>query len=69
VRDLVNAATGNVLTVPYEKRSGAKLKKWQAQRPAISFPKSQLLPEAFLERMEGEPSLPACVDPFDMMSL
>lgn len=68
VRDLVNAAEGNVLTVPYEKRSAAKLKKWQEKRPEVSFPKSQLLPEAFLERMEEEPSLPACVDPFDMMS-
>lgn len=68
VRDLLDAAAGKTVTIPYEKRSRAKLEKWKAPRPAVSFPKAELLQEAFLEKVEEEPTLPACADPLDMMT-
>ena len=68
VRDLYNAAAGKMVTLPYEKRSEAKLEKWHEPRPETDFPKSRLIPEAFLERVEEEPHLAACVDPMDVMT-
>lgn len=68
VRDLLNTAAGKMVTVPYEKRMKAKLEKWQEKRLSPVFSKSRTIPEAFLERVEDDASLAACVDSFDIMT-